>query len=227
VALLDDDGAIGGCVLRGFVCLDVYQGKTFWARRVSADDVRAGVLDDYDVLVVSGGKATVQSKALGETGQDAVRAFVQSGGGYVGVCAGAYMAASEPTRYGLGLAPVRCVDTKHWRRGKDQLVDVQASPAFAELSGSSERGQKLYYANGPLLEPLEGRDAEVRTLLTFRSDVHAKDAPAGVMPGKLAALTAEFGQGRVAAFSIHPELTRGHEGTMAKAVLWAAQKLSD
>ena len=227
VALLDDDGAIGGCVLRGFACLDLWQDTRFGARRVSAAQVRAGVLDAYDVLIVSGGSATKQTKALEAAGQDAIRDFVRGGGGYVGICAGAYMAASEPTRYGLGLAKVRCVDTKHWRRGSDQVLDVRATPEFERFSRIAGSELTMYYANGPLLESLPGQDDQVTPLLTFAADLHAKGAPAGVMPGKLAALTSTYGEGRAVVFSIHPELTPKHEGTLARAVLWSAGRALD
>lgn len=46
----------------------------------------------FDVLLVPGGSAAVDARLLGETGRKAVRDFVWHGGGYCGVCAGAFLA---------------------------------------------------------------------------------------------------------------------------------------
>ena len=137
------------------------------------------------------------------------------------MCAGAYLAAVEPRRYGLGLAAVRCVDTAHWRRGTG-LVELEATEAFTELSGRKGAAQLMVYANGPLLEAFaaEGLPA-IEPLLRFRSDLHQGNAPAGMMPGKLAALRAPFKEGRVVLFSTHPELTGGYGETLVRAVEWA------
>ena len=227
VAILDDEGCIGGCILETFVCLDEAPGS-FWARRVNGAEVRAGVLDRFDVVMLPGGSATKQTRGLGEAGRKKVRAFVAAGGGYVGVCAGAYVGASEPTRYGLGLAAVRCADTKHWRRGGGQPVDTEATPAFEALTGRKHKAQRIFYMNGPLLEEMEveGLPA-VEPLLTFVSDIHEGNAPAGVMPGKLAALRTQFKKGRVVLFSVHPELTAEFEGTLRRSVLWSAARALD
>jgi glutamine amidotransferase-like uncharacterized protein len=227
VAILDDEGCIGGCVSETFVCLDEEE-KTFWARRVNAAEVRAGVLDGFDVVMLPGGSANKMTRGLQEAGRDRVRDFVRKGGGYVGVCAGAYMGASEPSHYGLGLAAVRCADTKHWRRGGGQRVDVEAATLFEEFSGVSKKAQRIFYMNGPLLEIMEVEGLPpVDPLLTFVSDVHDNDAPAGVMPGKLAGLRTEFKKGRVVLFSVHPELTAGYERTIVRSVLWAARRATE
>ena len=59
---------------------------------LSEHDIRHGELEKHDVLVVPGGKASIQGSALGGEGRSAIRSFVRGGGGYVGVCAGAYLA---------------------------------------------------------------------------------------------------------------------------------------
>ncbi len=71
---------------------------------LTADDVRAGRLDGFDLLFVPGGWAGDKMKALGEPGAAAVREFVEGGGGYLGFCGGAGLALSHES--GLGLLPV-------------------------------------------------------------------------------------------------------------------------
>eukprot|EP00435_Cladocopium_sp_Y103_P006453 s5284_g2.t1 len=67
---------------------------------LQAEDICAGRLRrptgpysaGYDVFLVPGGSAKADFLALGVEGCAAVRRFVQSGGGYCGVCAGAFLA---------------------------------------------------------------------------------------------------------------------------------------
>jgi glutamine amidotransferase-like uncharacterized protein len=222
VAVLDDEGCIGSCVLGAMVALDAL-GDRFWTRRVDGDEVAAGVLEGYDVVLLPGGSATGQNGAIGPAGRAQVVEFVAKGGGYVGICAGGYLAASEPRRYGLGLVAARVADTKHWKRGEG-MVKLSGEEALKEVTGRAEDAFTMLYANGPLLEPMEVEGLPTVTpLLVFRSDMH-KSGPAGVMPGKLAALSAEYREGRVVLFSVHPELTKGHGDMLAQATLWVARR---
>jgi len=78
---------------------------------VQAKAIRAGGLEErIDVLVVPGGSSAQDVGLLGAEGLAAVRAFVEKGGGYCGICAGAYLAlhgwrCSEGP--GLGLVAAR------------------------------------------------------------------------------------------------------------------------
>ncbi|MCH2149974.1 MAG: succinylglutamate desuccinylase/aspartoacylase family protein, partial [Phycisphaerales bacterium] len=88
VAIYDGDGAGSGS-----------QGRLFERQlpgcrvdRIGPRDVRAGCLDQFDVVVFPGGSGSGQGKAIGERGREAVRSFVDGGGAYIGVCAGAYLA---------------------------------------------------------------------------------------------------------------------------------------
>lgn len=68
-------------------------------RPVHGEEIRAGGLKDVDVLVMPGGGAQAMAGLLspmGDDGADAVRAFVEGGGMYVGSCAGSFL----PVRVG-------------------------------------------------------------------------------------------------------------------------------
>jgi hypothetical protein len=70
---------------------------------VSANNIRNGDLSHSDVLIVPGGLSNEMADALGNDGREEIRRFVKDGGGYVGICAGAYLASSTFERF-LGLA---------------------------------------------------------------------------------------------------------------------------
>ncbi|MGE5237807.1 MAG: BPL-N domain-containing protein [Chloroflexota bacterium] len=69
---------------------------------VRSEDVRRGILSGYRTLFVPGGWASNKMKALGEEGLVRIRAFVQGGGDYLGLCGGAGLATME----GIGLLPI-------------------------------------------------------------------------------------------------------------------------
>ncbi len=72
---------------------------------VSAEDIRAGALaGQFDVLVMGGGASKTEAATLREPGMEAIKKFVNNGGGYVGICAGAFLAAHNS--FGLAIAAV-------------------------------------------------------------------------------------------------------------------------
>jgi hypothetical protein len=72
---------------------------------LSADEISAGALRYYRVLIVPGGWAAHKVRALGEAGKARVKQFVQNGGSYLGICGGAGLALSSPPS--LGLVPLK------------------------------------------------------------------------------------------------------------------------
>ena len=81
--------------LTPWACGSTVRG-TDYARTRFLDPIQFtdAVLKDFDVVIVPGGSATSQAKRLGPSGCDALVRFVENGGGYVGVCAGAFLAAA-------------------------------------------------------------------------------------------------------------------------------------
>ncbi|MCB1092993.1 MAG: biofilm PGA synthesis protein PgaB [Verrucomicrobiae bacterium] len=193
--------------------------------RLTAADIQAGKLRDIDVLIHPGGSASGQGKALGETGRAEVRSFVEKGGGYLGFCAGAYLATNDYS-WSLGLIDAKVVDRKHWARGKGP-VTVSLSPTGKSLLGADAEEVTFYYAQGPLLARREWPDQKTpayESLGLFASEIAKNGAPSGIMAGTTAVARAEFGQGRVFCFSPHPELTEGIESFVARAVRWVAKR---
>ena len=67
----------------------------FDVKLINAQSIRTGGLAEFDVVVFPGGSSARQAQALNKSGRDAVRAFIASGGGFVGICAGAFLALSN------------------------------------------------------------------------------------------------------------------------------------
>lgn len=67
----------------------------FRCLHVSAEDIRAHVLDECDLIIFPGGAAGAMARSLGEEGRAAVCEFVSGGGGYLGICGGAFLATAN------------------------------------------------------------------------------------------------------------------------------------
>lgn len=190
------------------------------AAPIRPEEIRAGALSGFHVVVFPGGMASHQFYALGGDGRDEVRDFVAAGGGYLGICAGAYLAASAPYEWGLGLVDARVLDHDHWNRG---VGDVQV-----ELTGAGQRilsddaGPHTYrYANGPILEPADVPElSDYAILARFRSGIGENGADPATMLGTPAVLTADYGAGRVLLSSGHAEWTAGIEHWLRRYVEW-------
>lgn len=70
---------------------------------ITAADITAGGLATFDVLIMPGGGLNGMGgllRPLGQTGAQAIRTWVETGGRYIGSCAGAYL----PARWSEGFA---------------------------------------------------------------------------------------------------------------------------
>ena len=94
--------------------------KGFDLKLVTAAEIQNGILDDFDVLIQPGGSGSRQALMLGEEGRKRVKNFVADGGGYVGICAGAYLASANYP-WSLNLLDARVVDSEHWARGTGEV----------------------------------------------------------------------------------------------------------
>lgn len=192
-------------------------------RDITADEIRQGKLAATKVLIQPGGSGSAQGQSLGPDGRRQIREFVQRGGGYVGICAGAYLATCDYD-WSLRLLDAKVVDREHWNRGFGN-VDISLTPRGLELFGINRNRLSIYYHQGPLLAPAENPDIpDYDGLAKFETEIVKNGAPQGVMLGQTAIATGVFDQGRVACFSPHPERTTGLEKMLLRAVTWCARE---
>lgn len=187
---------------------------------LSGEDVGTLNLAAYDVLVFPGGTGSGQSKGIGEAGLKNVREFVSNGGGYVGICAGAYLACSNFS-WGLGILNAGTVSSK-WRRGQ-AILDLEMAESGKPLLGDVPGVFKVRYNNGPILKPWTRTDLPPYTTLSvFRTEVAKYGSPEGVQVNSPAQAIGTYGKGRVFVSSPHPEGTPGLENLIPRGVFWAA-----
>jgi len=173
---------------------------------VDAAMIREGALARADVLVMPGGSSTLQSRTLGEEGRKAIRDFVAGGGGYLGFCAGCFLAIeSSPSHPDmLHLAPF----TSDGPRGTAMLT-LRFNARAEAIAGIKKGRRELRYADGPVMGlSLPVKDAEFEILATYDSDINPNgEPPRKSFAGQAAIIAGTYGKGRVFASAVHPEYT--------------------
>jgi glutamine amidotransferase-like uncharacterized protein len=220
VALYADKGTTVKSLPEVVNCLPKSAG--FVVNKVLAEEIRNRALGEYDVLICPGGSGSGEGESLRDDGRNRVREFVKRGGGYIGICAGAYLASIEYP-WSLGLLNAHVLDRPHWDRGVGNVELKVAMPGKNALSIDTE-SCTIHYENGPLLGP-GGKAglADYELLASFDTEI-TQNAPSGTMKGTAAIVRGKFGDGRVVCFSPHPEKTPGRALFLQSALRWAAHR---
>lgn len=187
---------------------------------VVGQDIRSGSLNHFDALLVPGGSAKREALSMGLEARDEVRRFVNEGGIYMGVCAGAYL-SSEQGKLDLGLLPLTTIDSEHWYRVDDMTkVDVELTAAGMEVFGIKKPNIRINYENGPIFALPKERSASFCPLGFFRSEVVGDGGERGAMLGAPAMVIGKYGRGVVLVLSPHPEETPGIKQVELHALRW-------
>lgn len=220
VALFDDDGSFGKGVPT--VVAQLSQAGRFAITKLKGPQIGDGTFkrEAFDVVIFTGGSGSRQSKAIGGPGIAAVRIFVGDGGGYVGICAGAYLAC-EGFPWGAKILDAKTVSSK-WRRGVGD-VKIEVTDKGREILGFPASQLDIRYANGPIYKAAESPAIpDFEPLALFRTELAGNDSPKGAMVNTPAIVAGSFGKGRVICSSPHPEQTAGMESFIVRAVKWTA-----
>ena len=212
VALFDDYGSFG----KGVPSCEsqLTSAGRFVVTRLDGGGIRAG-LGGYHAVIFSGGSGSKQANTIGLSGREEVRRFVEAGGGYVGICAGAYLACS-----GFSWS-VPVLDAKTpsslWLRGIGNLK-IETLPEGMKMLDLPARAE-VRYANGPVITPgLRPDIPDYEPLVIFRSEFSKDPRHAGLQINTPAMVLGSYGKGKVLACSPHPEQTPGMEHWLERAI---------
>ena len=185
---------------------------------VRGQDIKDGCLDDYDLLMWPGGHYPAYWDEVGLEGKSEIQEFVSGGGGYLGICAGAYYAADymvwmdddayPPPEYkvegdelnldlfpGVARGPIFEIAERPepgWAMTEINLVDQTHS-----ITESMPNPMTMLYAGGPYLEAYD--NASVSILGEY------------VVTGKPAMIACDYGDGRVFLIGPHGEVEEGSD----------------
>ncbi len=90
--------------LWGYMAVSALRDLGFSFDLLTSETLRNQALNNYRVLFVPGGWASLKSESLGADGREELRRYVSGGGAYLGICGGAGLALKVDE--GLGLLPV-------------------------------------------------------------------------------------------------------------------------
>lgn len=185
-----------------------------WVVPVCPEDIRDGALTGCAGVMFPGGSGRGIATALRPGGVELVRQFVNAGGGYFGVCAGAYFAGAGLPEY-TGM--VDAVHHQPWAKGRSMLR-VELTPEGVALLGEEFASFEVRYNNGPVFLTLP---ENVTVLGNFASpSTDRRGVVHEVMVGTPAIFSATWGAGRIMTISPHPEGNRAYNAMVARSIGW-------
>jgi hypothetical protein len=160
-----------------------------------------------------------------EQGKIAIQQFVSSGCGFVGVCAGAYLACkTDPNDPIFAFCPTwdlldSCVVMERnqpeylWRRGMGPCK-VKLSSRGRDMLGHEDVLVDIFYRNGPCLlvddcvcTNDEECIAKTHVLGLFETEYDGDKTCMNGMKGSVAIVYGQYGEGKVCIYSPHPEIS--------------------
>lgn len=162
-----------------------------------------------------------------EEGKLAVQKHIALGCGYVGVCAGAYLACKDESIEALSsfsrtwdLLPTCQIKDRNeknyiWKRGMGNAKMTLNTLGMSILE-YNQQSIEMFYRNGPCLEISncvcmkdQHCDSDCHIMSTYDCDFdnNNKLCTPGMVRGSASIVTGRYGKGRVCIFSPHPELS--------------------
>lgn len=170
--------------------------------------ITSTTLTGYDVLAMPGGSGGYYYLNSGSISASAIKNFVASGKGYIGICAGAYSATARTDGYynGWGIAP------HVYAKAVSYIGDttIQITSAGSQVLGTSGT-TSIYHYNGAAMYV----SGNAVTFATY------SDSKTGYK-GYAAIVGDYYGNGRTVLCGPHPELSSNVPTYVSKLIYWAA-----
>ena len=220
VGVFTGNGAAQTCIWETIASIQMDPDMT--VQGISTSDISNGVLNNLDAIIIPGGGGTTEYMNLGGENMDRIRAFIRSGKGAVGICAGAYLFTDTPNYACMHINGAKAIDIEHDNRGHGisafSLTD-EGKKLFPELAGR-EKSYVMYY-EGPVLVKSDSLPLPYKTMATMLTDVHEEgNAPANMTTNRPFFIANEYGKGRVFSSISHPEATPGMMWMIPRMVRW-------
>jgi len=190
---------------------------------INCKQIMNETLTQFDLIIFSGGGASKQGNALEEKGRENIRNYINNGGNYLGICAGAYLATSN-FDWSLKIINAETVSKTEWKRGQ-AFIDLEITDEGKTIFGNVDSIFKCRYNNGPILKSMNLTDIPIyKTAAFFRSEISENGTTLGSMVNTPAAVFSYYGKGKVFIVSPHPENTPGLENFLPKVIVWLVGK---
>lgn len=170
--------------------------------KVNETQVKEGKLKYFECLIIPGGYTETILDSLTSDGLNEICNFVKSGGGYIGICAGAYIATDKVEIHpaykrgklkGLGIISIQNI-----RKEGIGVRRIKIVAPDHPITKNCPKELKIWYQNGPFIVPGKG----IEVIANF-------DESSDSLPSQgteyAAIVCSYYGEGRVVIFSPHPE----------------------
>lgn len=203
VALYSGRGTAESCV---HATEKMFQWMNFTVKLVNADEINTMNLSRYRVLCIPGGDMYVYAQDISSQGKENIKNFITTGGGYIGICGGAYFACQQVVWQGsplpmtplgllLGTAEGPINEIAPYPNYTMHKVNIVCSTHPITLS-EPDALWMLYYS-GPAFTPTENQTVSI---LGKYDQVN-----------KTMMLAFEYGQGRIFLIGTHPEFEEDND----------------
>jgi len=92
VALYADQGADEDCIK---ATMNMFQWMGYSVKYVTAENINTQGLDNFKILCIPGGDMYQYGRDISSKGKENIKNFISNGGGYIGICGGAYFTGEK------------------------------------------------------------------------------------------------------------------------------------
>jgi len=178
----------------------MFEWMNYTVENLSAQQINNG-LENFRILCIPGGNMYDYAQDISSEGKENIRSFVHDGGGYIGICGGAYFASEKVYWQGskLPMTPLRLFSgtatgsiSEIMDYPKYTMCKVNLMNAEHPITKSGRNFEWVLYYWGPALIP--NANANVTVLGNYDKG------------NQTAMLTFEYGYGKVFLIGTHPEI---------------------
>jgi glutamine amidotransferase-like uncharacterized protein len=172
--------------------------------------INSKTLSAYDVLIIPGGDASTYIDSE-ELDSGSIKQFVSGGKGYLGICAGAYVASNRVDGYYSGWGLASDVNTKN--QDYEGLLPISMTSYGTKVLSKSSL-QNFHLENGPAMYT-----ANSQIIMATYADNETGYQNYAAILGET------YGTGRILLSSIHPEMKPQNPQILANMIIWTAKKI--
>jgi len=185
--------------------------------KLSSSDILNKDLSMFDVLAFTGGSGSKQALSLTDEGRIKVKNYIEKGGKYLGICAGAYLATTG-FDWSLGVIDVETISQIEWERGKG-LVTLSVTTEGHKMFDSFPDSFEIRYANGPILKKSHMAGLRDYTVIaSYSTEISENGVAPEVMKDTPAIILGDYGKGKVCIIGPHAEYTSGLEYVLLEII---------
>ena len=187
-------------------------------KEVTADDLNNTGLEGFSALWIGGGWAPDYERKIRESGRQAILEMIKQGGAYIGICAGAYYAAStvrwegESYPYSLKLFLGTAAGPEIYSWPHYGMAKLEMNPEHPINADEGKEESMLLYGGGYFV-PASGQKIDI--VATYEQTDHP------------AIITFSYGKGRVVLLGVHPEIEEDDRRDGISFAKWLNDEGSD